>query len=192
MPSQTSPPSARTRKDMGSVLLDLQWVGSTEQTTLGLPVRISSPGCSANTCVRARSPGSMLVDNSDDVDDVVVVVMSPTPQAGTTISWPMPPMVAVHAGRCIEAVGGRSRVRVGGREGADRGGLPETETNDGELKHHEAELDAKERSRRHSSAHAPGSEAKKNFFGRSRGKKLSGKGENEGKYEETASRIVPR
>lgn len=43
-------------KAMGRVLLQRQWVGSTEQRKLGLSVRTSSPGWSARTSTMLRSP----------------------------------------------------------------------------------------------------------------------------------------
>lgn len=48
VPSPTSP-NATTLKATGSVLLDRQCVGRAEHKKYGLPVRTSSPGCSACT-----------------------------------------------------------------------------------------------------------------------------------------------
>lgn len=68
VPSDTSP-KATTLNAIGSVLLDRQCVGSGVQIILGLPVRISSPGCSLITSVSRRSPGnikSVIVSGSSE------------------------------------------------------------------------------------------------------------------------------
>ena len=51
----------------GRVLLDLQWLGKTEQTKFGDPVLTNSPGCSVNAFAGNRSPAYNSV-NAPDLD----------------------------------------------------------------------------------------------------------------------------
>ena len=58
VPSATSP-SATTVNVAGSALLQRQCVGSAEQTTFGLPVRVTSRGLCLMNALSARSPANM-------------------------------------------------------------------------------------------------------------------------------------
>lgn len=59
VPSSTSP-RAITLNATGSVLFERQWVGSAEQIKFGLPVLMSSPGCSLRISFRKRSVGNTM------------------------------------------------------------------------------------------------------------------------------------
>ena len=97
VPSDTSE-SKITLNETGSVLLDLQWLGSAEQTTDGDPVRTNSPGWSFITSLSSLSPGKST--SGDDVpdleDELDVEVEEDEPLAPLELPPPVLPFRSLH------------------------------------------------------------------------------------------------